>query len=62
MHVDPTRQKEIAEAEAKVARLENHAFTASMSNNRYHSSGRAAKDKAELAEARRNLEELKKDQ
>jgi len=62
MHIDPTRQKEIAEAEAKVARLEAARLNSEMSDSWYFSNGRAAKDKAEIAKAKAELAALKKDQ
>lgn len=55
-----TRAAEIAELEAKVARLETAQFASSMSNGRYYSDGSKARDDTEIKQARDALAALKK--
>ena len=61
MHTNQTRQAEIAEAEARLIRLENAQYISSMSNGRYYTDGSKDRDDREISEARRVLAELKKD-
>ncbi|MCB5201693.1 hypothetical protein LH464_04270 [Neorhizobium sp. T786] len=62
MRTNNTRATEIAEAEAALARLTNAQYAATMSNGRYYTDGSKTRDDHEIAEARRILDELKKDQ
>lgn len=62
MHTNNTREKEIAEAEATVARLENAQYCASMSNGRYYTDGSKARDDAAISEAKTRLADLMRGQ
>jgi hypothetical protein len=60
VNVTDTRAAEIAELEAKVARLETAQFSSSMSNGFYYSDGSKARDDIEIKQARDALAEAKK--
>ena len=62
MHMNQTRQREIAEAEAEVARLTAAQMNSEMSDSRYYTNGSKARDDHAIIAARAKLEELKKDQ
>jgi hypothetical protein len=57
-----TKASEIAEIEAKIARIETAQFASSMSNSRYYTDGSKARDDAEISAAKDALNAMKKDQ
>ncbi len=56
MQAAGTRQEEIAALESTLERLETFQFSASMSDSRYYTSGRKARDDAEIRDVRNRLD------